>query len=74
MWDKIKTWFKDSETIFWARLQVFVGAVGALYLAVIADPNVAASIKAVIKPDYMPYYIIGSGLLAEYLRRRRADM
>jgi hypothetical protein len=72
MWDKIKAWFKRSETIFWARLQVLLGAIAASVMALANDPNISDAIKAVLKPEYVPYYVIGFGLLTEILRRRRA--
>jgi hypothetical protein len=72
MWDKIKAWFKRSETIFWARLQVLLGAIVASVMALANDPNIADAIKTVLKPEYVPYYVIGFGLLTEILRRRRA--
>jgi len=32
-WNKIKAWFRDSVTILWARIQYFVGIVGAGLIA-----------------------------------------
>jgi hypothetical protein len=72
MWDKIKAWFKRSETIFWARLQMLIGATTAAVLALANDPTVSDAIKQVLKPEYIPYYVIGFGVLTELLRRRRA--
>jgi hypothetical protein len=72
MWDKIKAWFKRSETIFWARLQVVAGAAVAAVMGLAADPAVNDAIHAILKPEYVPYYVIGFGLLTEILRRRRA--
>jgi hypothetical protein len=73
MWAAMKRWCKDSETIFWARLQVVVGSAAAIVMAVAADPSVNAAIQAVLKPAYVPYYVIAFGLLTEVLRRRRAS-
>ncbi len=72
MWLTIKTWFKDSETIFWARLQVFAGAAAAAVMALLADPSVHAAVQAILDPAYVPYYLIAFGLVTEFLRRRRA--
>jgi lysozyme family protein len=72
MWDTIKRWFKRSETIFWARLQVFAGAAMAVAMSLAADPAVNEAIHKILKPEYVPYYVIGAGLLTEMLRRRRA--
>lgn len=74
MWEKIKKFFKDSEVIFLARAQVVIGAVGATVLALLGDANISQVLQSILKPTYVPYYIIGIGFLTEYLRRRRADM
>jgi lysozyme family protein len=73
MWALIKQWCKNSETIFWARLQVLLGSAAAIVMAVAADPSVNAAIQAVLKPEYVPYYVIAFGVLTEVLRRRRAN-
>jgi len=72
MWSRIKAWFGDSETIFWARLQVLGGAVAAAAMGLLSDPGVHAAIQAAVDPAYVPYYLIAFGLLTEMLRRRRA--
>lgn len=69
MWNTIRRWFKDSETIFWARLQLVIGlVVGALTYV---DPNLVA---AVIPIEWVPIWMLASGLATEYLRRRRSDL
>ncbi|NGO51601.1 hypothetical protein G6N73_10495 [Mesorhizobium camelthorni] len=65
MWTKIKTFFADSETIFWARLQMFAGIL--IEVASTIDPTLLAPVFG----DYFPYFLIANGLLTEYLRRRR---
>ncbi len=67
MWLRIKRFFKDSETIFWARLQM-LAAVLITVLATI-DPNIFASY---VPTGYLPIYIFVSGLITEWARRRRA--
>lgn len=69
MWQRIREFFRDSETIFWARLQML----GASIIAVLAtiDPMLFASY---IPTGYLPIYIFLSGILTEYLRRRRSDL
>lgn len=71
-WQKIKSWFKHSETIALARLQVILGVLGVFVFNVLQDPNVVAAIQGVLKPQYVPYFIIGIGVLTEVLRRRGA--
>jgi hypothetical protein len=72
MWQKIKGWFKHSETIFIARLQVFLGAVVAVGSALTSDPTVSSAIQSLLDPHYIPYYIIAIGVLTEVFRRRNA--
>jgi lysozyme family protein len=72
MWDTIKRWFKRSETIFWARLQVLAGAATAVAMSLATDPAINEAVHKILKPEYVPYYVIGAGLLTEILRRRRA--
>lgn len=68
MWQRIKKWFKGSETIAWARIQAFFGA--AANLLTYADPQL---VSAVIPPEYvqtLAVYMLLNGLATEYLRRR----
>lgn len=68
MWSKIKAFFADSETIFWARLQAAIGVVASIVTYV--DPQVLAP---VIPGEWFPYFLVVNGVLTEFLRRRRAD-
>ena len=70
MWNKIKSWFKNSITILWARTQVLAGLIAALLLALASDPNVTGAIQTALQPKYVPYYIIAIGLITEVARRR----
>ncbi|MBX3583542.1 MAG: hypothetical protein KF810_16780 [Rhizobiaceae bacterium] len=69
MWSRIKKFFADSETIFWARLQAFIGVVAVIVTYV--DPQVLAP---VIPSDWFPAFLVVNGVLTEFLRRRRADL
>jgi hypothetical protein len=73
MWDRLKAAFKHSVTILWARVVAFAGLLLASGQAVIADPNVNDAIHAVLKPEYIPYYVIAIGLITELCRRRTAS-
>ena len=70
MWIKIKISFKNSVTIFWARVQVFVGFAVASLMALASDPNVTSTIQTALQPKYIPYYVIAIGLITEIARRR----
>lgn len=68
MWSAIKSFFKDSETIFYARLQMFLGGLAAIITYF--DPQMLAPVLPV---EWLPWVIIANGIATEYLRRRRAD-
>jgi len=67
MWQRIKEFFKHSETIFLARLQVVLGVIAVLVTYV--DPHM---ISAVLPGGWAPWFILAHGFALEYLRRRRA--
>lgn len=62
MWEKIKNWFWRSETIAWARLQMFIGIVWTV-LSV-------SDLSPLLNPKWLTYWLIFSGVVTEYLRRR----
>lgn len=64
----LKKWFKDSESIFLARLTVFVGALATAITFV--EPSVLAPI---IPSAWYPFALVAYGLAAEWLRRRRDE-
>jgi len=72
MWLKIKSWFNNSVTILWARVQVLAGLAAAALMALASDPNVTAAIQSALQPRYIPYYVIAIGLITEVARRRTA--
>lgn len=68
MWKRILAWFKDSETILWARLQMFMAAV----IAVLAsfDMNLFSQY---VPAQWVPIYVFVSGLITELARRARDE-
>ena len=70
--DKIKAWFKNSVTILWARLVAAAGMLLAFVPDITSDPNVSNAIHAILKPAYLPWYIIAIGIITELARRRTA--
>ena len=72
MWNKVKSWLKNSATILWARIQVFAGLVAATLMALASDPDVSGAIQAALQPKFIPYYVIIVGLVTEIARRRTA--
>lgn len=72
MWH-VKAWFKHSLTILWARLLVL----GAFSLesahSLSGDPAVDAAIRAILRPEYIPFYVIAIGIITELCRRRTAQ-
>jgi hypothetical protein len=73
MWDTIKSWFKNSVTILWARVQVLAGLIAASAMALAADPDVTGAIQVALQPKYVPYYVVAIGLITEIARRRTAS-
>jgi hypothetical protein len=66
MWNRIKAFFSDSETIAWARIQAALGTV-ALILTYV-EPTVLAPI---IPSEWFPAFLVANGIATEFLRRRR---
>ncbi len=67
MWTNIKNFFLGSETIFWARMQAFIGIVAGIVTYV--DPQMLAP---VIPSEWFPYFLVVNGVFTEFLRRHRA--
>lgn len=73
LWEKVKAFFKDSETIFLARLQVLLGVL----LAVVPTLNPVAWLDSTLTPAQRwvtATWAIVAGVLTEYARRRRSDL
>lgn len=70
MWSVIKSWFGNSLTILWARIQVLAGLLAASLMALAIDPNVTGAIQVALEPRVIPYYVIAVGLITEIARRR----
>lgn len=64
MWKSIRNFFSDSETIFWARLQM---AVGALWTVL-----VQADLAPLLNPKWLTVWLVVSGAITEFARRARA--
>lgn len=65
MRNRIKAWFKDSETIFFARLQMLIGSIWTVLVMVDLSP--------VLAPKWLTVWLIVSGAITEMARRSRAD-
>lgn len=72
MWDDIKSWFKHSLTILWARAVALLGLLLAACESLLQDPNVSSAIQSALQPKFIPYYVIAIGLVTEITRRRTA--
>lgn len=67
MFERAKKWCRNSLTIAWARLWMVIGVV----LAILTAPGVHETLVGVIlKPEYVPYYIIAVAAFTELARRR----
>lgn len=71
MWPKIVTFFKDSEVIFYARLQSIGGVVllvGDAVFEVVSHSDLSPFIS---NPKTLATVVMVNGILTELLRRRR---
>lgn len=66
MWSSIRKWFKDSETILWARLQMLGGAV--LQTLAVTDPTLFSQY---VPSKWVPVYLLVAGIVTEAARRFR---
>ena len=73
MWDQIKTSFKHSVTILWARVVAIAGLLLMAGQSLLSDPSVSGAIQSVLQPKFVPYYVIAIGLITELARRRTVD-
>lgn len=72
MGDRLKSAFRHSVTILWARLVALAGLLLATGQSLIGDPAINDAIHSLLKPDYIPYYVIAIGLITELCRSRTA--
>lgn len=68
MWNWLKKFFKDSETIFWARVQTLFGAI-----AVVLTYVDSQLVTEALPDNWAVWFLLVNGIATEYLRRRRAD-
>lgn len=69
-WNKAVQFFKDSEVIFFARLQMLIGALLVVATTMDWSPLLFADNKKQITVFAVVFV---QGLITEYLRRRRAE-
>lgn len=72
MLDKLKSSFKHSVTILWARVVIAAGVAMSAAVNLTADPNTSTAIQSLFPPKYVPYYLIAIGIITELARRRTA--
>jgi hypothetical protein len=72
MWEKIKSTFKHSVTILWARLLALAGLALASMQSLLGDPTISGAVQQLLNPHYIPWYVIGIGVVTELCRRRTA--
>ena len=68
VWPKIGAWFSDSETLFWARLQMAAGTVWGVLVSADLMPVLSAFGLA----KWTPVLLLVLGLISEFARRSRA--
>lgn len=72
MWQKIRNWFYDSETIVWARLQMLGGAIMAVFSTMNFMTFFDNSLTKLQQFTIFSLLFI-QGLITEVLRRLRTD-
>ena len=68
IWPKIGHWFSDSETLFYARLQMAAGAVWT----VLVTADLLPVLSAFGLGKWVPVLLIVMGSISEIARRSRA--
>ena len=68
IWPKIGRWFSDSETLFWARLQMAAGTVWGVLVSADLMPVLSAFGLA----KWTPVLLLVLGIIGEIARRSRA--
>ncbi|MEH2525878.1 MULTISPECIES: hypothetical protein [unclassified Bradyrhizobium] len=70
MWQQWKlkfwNWVRNSGTIAWARLQILVGCIWVALQATDLSP--------LLPPKYFTAWLIISGFITEYIRRRGTEV
>jgi hypothetical protein len=72
MWDKLKAAFLHSVTILWARVVALTGLALAFVPTLVSDPNVSMIAQTLLKPKFIPFYLIAIGIVTELCRWRTA--
>jgi hypothetical protein len=71
MWDGIKAWFRHSLTIFWARVQWFVGIMSAGLIAGFSGYDFTQLTEMTSKDAFRMLCAVAlAGFLTELARRR----
>ena len=71
MWKKLVASFHDSEVLIWSRLQVVLGVLGSVVLALLHVVLQVDMSALFADPKYLVLWLVFSGLLTEFLRNRR---
>lgn len=72
-WENTKAFFKNSETIFYARLQVISGFLLAVFSSV-DWTSVTMNLNDARESVYIALGLIANGIVTEILRRRNANL
>jgi len=68
MWDRIRKFVKDSETIAWSYIQMAIGVLALVVTYV--DPSLVAPVLPV---KWLPWFLLANGIFTKYLRERRTE-
>lgn len=72
-WDRILSAGKGSATIAWSKLTAALAALsgGAAYLGDwLGDPTLTGAVQAILKPELIPFFMLGVALVTIWARKR----
>lgn len=80
MWTKLKAWLasewaavKKSGTMLLAWLTSAAGLIIGTLADLYNDPSVNEAVRSLLKPEYIPWYVLVFGLLVRFVRKSNAE-
>jgi hypothetical protein len=80
MWLRFKAWLarewaavKKSGTMMFAWLANAAGVIGLALIDLYSDPTINEAIKELLKPEYIPFYILAGGIGLRIVRKANAE-
>lgn len=81
MWQKFKDWcareweaVKKSGTMVFAWLTSAAGLIVGSLADIYNEPSINDAIKSALDPKYIPWYVLGFGLLLRLVRKKNSSL